>query len=568
MINNNINKSISIASVIILSLTMYLICGLNQVLSMQMINKSISTKDIYKKKPVADMIEKKKSQAPFKVVSIFRMNQSGSLTNIGNFVKKATFIRLSATDLADLNNSKPENISFRIPLSEKENMVLELTRVKVLTDEYIKKNSFKAGLYYSGIISGDDNSIASISIFDNWVMGVISNSKGNFVLGSIKDERNLNTPNYVFYNDQDLLVKDKFHCMTDDYKQFKNRMSLNIKQKKDPLTVDAIKVFFVADYQMYQDANRDENVVKQYITGFFASTQIIYTNESIPMAISDIYVYKTDDPYEYLDASDTILYLFGSNTGDSFNGDIAQLVSTGHGGSLGGIAWINVLCASFNPKDNSGRFSFANIDRTYNNYPTYSWTVNVVTHEIGHNLGSRHTHACVWPVFVGGGTGAIDSCYYAEGGCFPQIVPSDNGTIMSYCHLYGHVVLSNGFGPLPGDTIREGYNLAICLDSALNVSEVPLSFSLLQNYPNPFNPSTTIKFALPKDGSVTLSVFDITGRKVATLINNKYYSTGIFSFILDANELRLASGVYIYLLNVINSGKRVYSEIKKMVLIK
>ncbi|MBK9226685.1 MAG: hypothetical protein IPL67_06475 [Ignavibacteria bacterium] len=80
---------------------------------------------------------------------------------------------------------------------------------------------------------------------------------------------------------------------------------------------------------------------------------------------------------------------------------------------------------------------------------TYSWTINVVTHEMGHNLGSRHTHSCTWPVGNGGALGAIDSCYNAEGGCFPNPRPRI-GTIMSYCHLWptnqgGGVNLASGF---------------------------------------------------------------------------------------------------------------------------
>jgi hypothetical protein len=190
----------------------------------------------------------------------------------------------------------------------------------------------------------------------------------------------------------------------------------------------------------------------------------------------------------------------------------------------------------------------------------------VVTHETGHNIASKHTHACVWPVFPGGGIGAIDSCEIAEGNCFFFTQPNNEGTIMSYCHLNGMIDFTRGFGPLPGDTIREGYMLAACLDSALNSSEVPVVFSLSQNFPNPFNPSTTIRFSLPENGTATLRLFDLTGRELAVLINSKYYPAGIYSYYLNSNLYPMASGVYFYKLDL--SGSAHYSESRKMVLIK
>jgi hypothetical protein len=319
---------------------------------------------------------------------------------------------------------------------------------------------------------------------------------------------------------------------------------------------------------MFVDNGSNPNTLAAFITGTFANVRILYQREGIPVAISEIKYYDQLDPYTNYTDSYLILLHFGANTQDDYYGDLAHLLSTGHNQELGGIAWINVLCQSFNPGDSSGRFGFSNIENNYTPYPTYSWTVSVVTHELGHNIGSQHTHACVWPSLPFGQIGAIDSCYYAEGGCFSGRYPRQNGTIMSYCHLGGSISFVNGFGPLPGDTIRYTYSLAACLDSALNSSEVPLAFNLLQNFPNPFNPSTTIRFALPSEGFVTLVVYDITGREVARLLNNKFYNAGVFTSFMDANEHRLASGVYLYRLDVVNGNKNVYSQIKKMVLIK
>ncbi len=88
----------------------------------------------------------------------------------------------------------------------------------------------------------------------------------------------------------------------------------------------------------------------------------------------------------------------------------------------------------------------------------------------------------------------------------------------------------------------------------------PVNYKLQQNYPNPFNPTTNIKFSIAKPGFVTLKVYDILGREVATLVN-KELKAGNFSVIFNASNF--ASGTYIYHLTV---GDVQLS--KKMILLK
>ncbi|MEP2011452.1 MAG: T9SS type A sorting domain-containing protein [Balneola sp.] len=91
--------------------------------------------------------------------------------------------------------------------------------------------------------------------------------------------------------------------------------------------------------------------------------------------------------------------------------------------------------------------------------------------------------------------------------------------------------------------------------------DFPTEVELNQNYPNPFNPSTTIQFGLPEQSAVSLEVFDILGRKVATLLNKETRTAGRHSIRFDGRAL--ASGVYLYRLR---AGKSVI--IKKLTLIK
>ena len=86
------------------------------------------------------------------------------------------------------------------------------------------------------------------------------------------------------------------------------------------------------------------------------------------------------------------------------------------------------------------------------------------------------------------------------------------------------------------------------------------NFKLAQNYPNPFNPKTTIQFTLDKSAHTVLSVYNVLGQHVATLVDKKMAS-GVHEVSFNANNL--SSGIYLY---KIVSGEQV--EIKKMVLMK
>lgn len=91
-------------------------------------------------------------------------------------------------------------------------------------------------------------------------------------------------------------------------------------------------------------------------------------------------------------------------------------------------------------------------------------------------------------------------------------------------------------------------------------TEIPAVFRMNQNYPNPFNPSTKINFALPKSSYVSLKVFDITGREVASLINENL-NVGTYEY--EFNAAKLNSGIYFYRINA--DG---FTSTKKMILIK
>jgi hypothetical protein len=80
--------------------------------------------------------------------------------------------------------------------------------------------------------------------------------------------------------------------------------------------------------------------------------------------------------------------------------------------------------------------------------------------------------------------------------------------------------------------------------------ELPNRVTLFQNFPNPFNPATTIRYALPEAANVKLEVFDLTGRRVALLVNERA-EAGTHTVSFDASNL--SSGLYLYRLTAGNS---------------
>ncbi|HTR82276.1 MAG TPA: T9SS type A sorting domain-containing protein [Bacteroidota bacterium] len=113
-------------------------------------------------------------------------------------------------------------------------------------------------------------------------------------------------------------------------------------------------------------------------------------------------------------------------------------------------------------------------------------------------------------------------------------------------------------GKVAGDT-RWGAPTVVT-SVADNGSQLPKEFSLSQNYPNPFNPSTNVVFSVPKEAKVKLEVFDLLGRRVATLVNETK-AAGEYTVSFDGANL--SSGMYIYRLS---SGSVTFT--KKMLLMK
>ena len=360
-------------------------------------------------------------------------------------------LNLNKTALAEVMSRRPDYITMQIPYNDQV-ITVDLYQQNILSPDFNvrtgnwQKTGYSPGVYYRGIIRNVPGSIVAFSFFDNEMMGILSHRAwGNLNLG--RKETIGNETEYLFFA-ENLLPPQPFN---DCIERLSDDTNTKLNPTKAPEVAGCVQQFFEADYALYVNKGSSVQNTVNYVSGFFNAVATIYNIEMVSIALSQVYVWTTQDPYDYSSSGNALddFQLLRTN----FTGNLAHLVSLA-GSGLGGIAYINVLC------NNGSNYAFSGISSSFS-YPSYSWTVNVVAHEMGHNLASRHTHWCGWA------GGAIDNCnvaagYPFEGSCNSAPSPTNGGTIMSYCHLVSGVGINfaNNFGPLPGNAIRNAVTAA------------------------------------------------------------------------------------------------------------
>lgn len=210
-----------------------------------------------------------------------------------------------------------------------------------------------------------------------------------------------------------------------------------------------------------------------YVYSIWNDLNTLYENEQMHVKISEINVWVTADPFSTSSTSEAANRSFADYYKDNYWGNMAMLLdfSGVNGGIAGGYGWAKGLapnvCGTYNPTPNPswnfGSFAYCNFNsgRNLQNFPTpdIAWPVKVCAHELGHLFNSWHTHSCNWA------GGPIDNCVAKEGTCANEGAPPVNGgTIMSYCdQTDAGINFNNGFGPLPGNSIRAWVGSNACI---------------------------------------------------------------------------------------------------------
>ncbi len=391
-------------------------------------------------------------------------------------VENAQILKLNKEYFDRIFEEKPYNLILTIPVEDGIYAKLNIERFNVLTpnaygiekspngDRQFDPNNLVVA--YKGTVDGINSSIVSLNFSINGVNGLMMGPNERYV---ISKQYNTGDDQYVLYRESKLKIGSDFVCETSDDIS-PELQSIMSGLDGDVIVSNDIREATIAldlDFATFNQFGSVNNATA-YALSLLATSSAIYLREmNVRLTVPFINVWSSPDPYTGSN-SNQILTQFRSYWNNNHQGvqrSLAHLISTRSGG-LGGIAYLNVLCASLT--SGSG-YGFSNTDGIFGQLPTYSWDVDVFCHELGHNFGSPHTHNCSWP------GGPIDSCYAVEGGCYSGPAIPIKGTIMSYCHLtsMGKILY---FGDLPRQLIRTRAENAPCLTNS--------SLQILLAYPN------------------------------------------------------------------------------------
>jgi hypothetical protein len=357
----------------------------------------------------------------------------------------APFVAVNATVLEQLRASTPVGAPLRllVPVTVDQDVVLDLTRFEVFTAGSVIEHVTASGpkplsapksLLLRGSVSGAPESHAMLAIYPTMVHGRIELGGQVYLFTLLPGADGSGSP--VRVNATGTLAMsvvpttlltppEPWACGTTDPTSIRKVAPRGSGKGAAATQVSyrQISVALEGDTPYYLDHGSDTTEATGYAEAVIAAVSDIYLRDlGVTMTIGRWKLWATTDPYTGT-TSGTLLSQFRSywrSNNSSIQRTIAHLFSGEN--EIGGVAYLDGLCSTNNGYAVSGLNSIYTYPRS-----TYAWDTDVTAHEIGHNVGSPHTHSCTW-------SPAIDSCYTAEGSCFTGS-KAVKGTIMSYCHL-------------------------------------------------------------------------------------------------------------------------------------
>ena len=428
-------------------------------------------------------------------------------------------------------------ISLWIPIENGYGIQVDLNAHRIISDQFIVasdvgdtlRNTRSIFPHYTGHIHNDPESIVSMNVSSDDVRMMISNSQGNFNLVKVEGLAN----KYIFFNDQHVKNHIPFSCgIVDELGGYTGPVS-GAGLSATTRARNRVEVYIEVDFDAYQGNGSSIAATRDWVLNIFRDMAAVYERHAISIRLNEIFIWTTNnDPFNGIGANfgklDTALKNW-SGIRTNFNGDVAHYMGTETGpNSVIGLAnSIGEFCdksGGFGDADGSSHSSTMGNTIPYFQlnagatgtfaFDVPSWTMLGNLHELGHIFGANHTHACKWgpngttqiddcgnvSAITNGvdddGNGQIDDINDAEGGsCFfaeTPIIPSNGGTIMSYCNFTfagsPQINLSHGFHPEVSSRMRSVINSSTCINSyesiCPEVETIELDFSGLWSAEN------------------------------------------------------------------------------------
>jgi len=344
----------------------------------------------------------------------------------------ASFVNLNVGVWRDAAVSVADNqrLELTLTMPEGDIVTLDVTRFSVVDAEtplyaastdQLTRLQIPSALLLRGSVKGGPSSHVMLAVFESWATGYISiersGVKRRYLLSSLSK-----TPNSTHIVNEDIYSESPgpWDCGSIDT-EFPARG--NDKGQEQTQAVNKIvRIALEGDEEYYIDHGRDVYKCAEYAQAVLAAVSDIYQRDVSAAVMTPWMAFWTaTDPYPGVNSGDILTQLrtYWQANRAAVSRSSAMLLSGVNG--IGGVAYVDALCT------NNG-YAVSGTNNTYT-YPVagYVWDTDVCSHELGHNVGARHTHSCTW-------NPPIDSCVAAEGTCYTG-TKAKLGTIMSYCHL-------------------------------------------------------------------------------------------------------------------------------------